>query len=57
MALAKVINSNKKSPQEMSQTKEKAEVFLLRELGKAIDDMENGRVQDIESAWKEIDAI
>ncbi len=57
MALAKVINSNKKPPQEMSQTKEKAEVFLLRELGKAIDDMENGRVQDIESAWKEIDAI
>ena len=57
MALAQVMNSNKKPSQEMLHTKDKAEVFLLRELDKAIDDMENGRVQEIEDAWKEIDAV
>ncbi len=57
MALAQVMNSNKKPPQETLHTKDKAEAFLLRELDKAIDDMENGRVQEIEDAWKEIDAV
>lgn len=57
MALAQVMNSNKKPPQEMLHTKDKAKAFLLRELDKAIDDMENGRVQEIEDAWKEIDAV
>lgn len=31
--------------------------ILLSKLDDAIDDMENGRVQSIEDAWKEIDAI
>lgn len=30
---------------------------LLTKLDKAIDDMEQGRVQTIDDAWKEIDAI
>lgn len=30
---------------------------LLSKLDEAIDDMENGRVQTIEEAWKEIDAV
>lgn len=31
--------------------------FLSQKLDEAIDDMENGRVQTIEDAWEEIDAI
>ncbi|MDD6571368.1 MAG: hypothetical protein PUF12_03160 [Thermoflexaceae bacterium] len=31
--------------------------LLFSKLDEAIDDMENGRVQTIEEAWKEIDAI
>ena len=30
---------------------------LFGKLDEAIDDMENGRVQSIEEAWKEIDSI
>lgn len=30
---------------------------LLVKLDEAIDDMENGRVQTVDEAWKEIDAI
>ncbi|WP_333676100.1 hypothetical protein [Muricomes intestini] len=30
---------------------------LLAKLDEAIDDIENGRVQTIEEAWEEIDAI
>ena len=30
---------------------------LLMKLDEAIDDMENGRVQDLDEAWKEIDSI
>ena len=30
---------------------------LLAKLDEAIDDMENGRVQTIEEAWEEIDAV
>ena len=30
---------------------------LFGKLDKAIDDMENGRVQSIEEAWKEIDNV
>lgn len=30
---------------------------LLMKLDKAIDDMENGNVQTIDDAWKEIDAV
>lgn len=30
---------------------------LFGKLDEAIDDMENGRVQTIEEAWKEIDSI
>lgn len=30
---------------------------LLAKLDEAIDDMENGRVQTIDEAWKEIDAL
>lgn len=30
---------------------------LFGKLDEAIDDMENGRVQTIEDAWKEIDSI
>lgn len=31
--------------------------ILLSQLDEAIDDMENGRVQTIDEAWEEIDAI
>lgn len=31
--------------------------ILFSKLDEAIDDMENGRVQSIEEAWKEIDEI
>ena len=31
--------------------------ILLSKLDEAIDDMENGRVQTIDEAWEEIDAI
>lgn len=31
--------------------------ILLSKLDEAIDDMEQGRVQTIDEAWKEIDAI
>lgn len=30
---------------------------LFKKLDEAIDDMENGRVQTIEEAWKEIDGV
>ena len=30
---------------------------LLSKLDEAIDDMENGRVQTVEEAWAEIDAV
>ncbi len=57
MVVGQVMNPDQKTPQETIYTEDKAEAFLLRELDKAIDDMENGRVQEIEEAWKEIDAI
>lgn len=42
---------------ETSCTIENAMEVLFGKLDEAIDDMENGRVQTIEEAWKEIDSI
>ena len=42
---------------ETSYTINDAMNILFSKLDEAIDDMENGRVQTIEEAWKEIDAI
>lgn len=38
-------------------TAKDAMTVLLAKLDEAIDDMENGRVQTVEEAWKEIDAV
>lgn len=43
--------------QETTYTLDDAMDVLLTKLDDAIDDMENGRVQTIEEAWKEIDAV
>ena len=42
---------------ETSYTIDDAMGVLFGKLDEAIDDMENGRVQTIEEAWKEIDNI
>lgn len=42
---------------ETSYTINNAMEVLFEKLDEAIDDMENGRVQTIEDAWKEIDSI
>ena len=42
---------------ETSYTIDDAMEVLFGKLDEAIDDMENGRVQTIEEAWKEIDSI
>ena len=52
MALAQVTKS-----QEATYTIDHAMNVLLAKLDEAIDDMENGRVQTIEEAWEEIDAV
>ena len=52
MALAKATKS-----QEATYTIDHAMDVLLAKLDEAIDDMENGRVQTIEEAWEEIDAV
>ena len=52
MALAQV-----KKNHEITYTLSDAMDALLMKLDEAIDDMENGRVQDLDEAWKEIDAI
>lgn len=52
MALAQVTKSH-----DVMYTLDDAMDSLLSKLDEAIDDMENGRVQTIDDAWKEIDAI
>lgn len=52
MALAQAIKSR-----ETTYTLDDAMDILLGKLDAAIDDMEHGRVQTIDEAWKEIDAI
>ena len=42
---------------ETSYTIDDAMEVLFGKLDEAIEDMENGRVQTIEEAWKEIDSI
>lgn len=42
---------------ELSYIIDDAMEVLFGKLDEAIDDMENGRVQTIEEAWKEIDSI
>lgn len=42
---------------EKAYTIDDAMSVLFEKLDEAIDDMENGRVQTIEEAWKEIDSI
>lgn len=42
---------------ETSYTINSAMEVLFEKLDEAINDMENGRVQTIEDAWKEIDSI
>lgn len=42
---------------EASYTIDDAMEVLFEKLDAAIDDMENGRIQTIEEAWKEIDRI
>ena len=42
---------------ETTYTIDDAMEVLFGKLDEAIDDMENGRVQTIEEAWKEIDSI
>lgn len=42
---------------ETSYTINNAMEVLFEKLDEAINDMENGRVQTIEDAWKEIDSI
>lgn len=42
---------------ERAYTIDNAMDVLFQKLDEAIDDMENGRVQTIEEAWKEIDNI
>lgn len=52
MALAQVTKSH-----ETTYTINDAMDGLLSKLDEAIDDMENGRAQTVEEAWKEIDAV
>jgi soluble cytochrome b562 len=52
MALAQATKSR-----ETTYTISDAMDVLLEKLDDAIDDMENGRVQIVEEAWKEIDAV
>ena len=52
MALAQATKSR-----ETTYTINDAMDVLLAKLDEAIDDMENGRVQTVEEAWAEIDAI
>lgn len=52
MALAQVTKFH-----EMTYTPDVAMDVLLPKLDEAIADMENGRVQTIEEAWKEIETI
>ena len=52
MALAQATKSR-----EPTYTISDAMDVLLSSLDEAIDDMENGRVQTVEEAWAEIDAV
>ncbi|MDO5423464.1 MAG: hypothetical protein Q4F41_07035 [Eubacteriales bacterium] len=52
MALAQAEKSRK-----ITYTLDDAMDVLLAKLDGAIDDMENGRVQSIEEAWEEIEAV
>ena len=52
MALAQAAKSR-----ETTYTINDAMDVLLSKLDEAIDDMENGRVQTVEEAWAEIDAV
>lgn len=52
MALAEIVKTK-----EITYTVNDAMDILLEKLDESIDDMENGRVQTIEEAWKEIDEI
>ena len=52
MTLAQAVKSH-----ETTYTLDDAMDVLLSKLDDAIDDMENGRTQTLEEAWKEIDAI
>ena len=52
MALAQATKSH-----EPTYTINDAMDVLLSRLDEAIDDMENGRVQTVEEAWAEIDAV
>lgn len=52
MTLAQAIKSY-----ETTSTLDNAMDVLLSKLDDAIDDIENGRIQTIEEAWKEIDTI
>ena len=52
MALAQATKSR-----ETTYTINDAMDVLLSKLDEAIDDMENGRVQTVEEAWAEIDAV
>ena len=52
MALAQATKSR-----EITYTINDAMGVLLSKLDEAIDDMENGRVQTVEEAWAEIDAV
>lgn len=44
-------------PPENTYTVDDAMDVLFGKLSEAIDDMENGRIQTVEEAWKEIDSI
>lgn len=52
MALAEAIKT-----EEPTYTINDSMNVLLGKLDEAIDDMENGRVQTIDEAWKEIDGV
>lgn len=52
MALAEIVKTT-----ETSYTINDAMDILLEKLDEAIDDMENGKVQTIDEAWKEIDKV
>lgn len=52
MALAQAVKTH-----ESTYTLDDAMDILLTKMDEAIDDMENGRVQTIDDAWEEIDAL
>ena len=52
-----MVTATPKKTSETSYTIDNAMEVLFEKLDEAIDDMENGRVQTIEEAWKEIDSI